>query len=218
MRRIIRLLARLLIVAIVGLIAYETWRVFEARSETRALIDQRLAVAREQNITLPPERVDILLKVEDPSFWENAGYDFETPGAGATTLTQGLGKLLYFKQFTPGFEKIELVLIARFALTPLATKEEILTATLATASFGRRDGKPVIGFAEAAKVWFGRDLAALTDDDYIGLVAMLIGPNGLDPVYHAEAHAERVGRIKRLLAGECTPAGWSDASLEGCAS
>ena len=47
---------------------------------------------------------------------------------------------------------------------------------------------------------------------------MLIGPNGLDPVYHAEAHAERVGRIKRLLAGECTPAGWSDASLEGCAS
>ena len=217
MRRILRLLARLLVVAVIGLIAYETWRVFEARFQTRALIDQRLAVAREENISLTPERIDILLKVEDPTFYENAGYDFETPGAGATTLTQGLAKRLYFARFTPGFEKIELVLIARFALTPLATKEEILTATLATASFGRRDGTAVIGFAEAAKVWFGRDLAALTDDEYIALVAMLIGPNGLDPVDHADALAERVGRIKRLLAGACRPTGWSDAALDGCA-
>ena len=217
MRRIFRLLTRLLVIAVIGLTAYETWRVLEARSQTRALIDQRLAVAREQNISLTSERIDILLKVEDPTFYENAGYDFETPGAGATTLTQGLAKRLYFARFSPGFEKIELVLIARFALTPLATKDEILAATLATASFGRRDGKPVIGFAEAAKVWFGRDLAALSDDEYIALVAMLIGPKELDPIDHADALADRVGRIKRLLAGTCAPAGWSDVALDGCA-
>jgi membrane carboxypeptidase/penicillin-binding protein len=217
MRRIFRRTALLLAIAILGLTAYETWRVFDARAETRALIEARLAVARDQNITLSPDRLAILLKVEDPTFYDNAGFDFETPGAGWTTLTQGLAKRLYFDRFAPGFEKLELILIARFALTPLATKDEILTAVLATAYFGQHEGRPVIGFAEGARAWFGKALADLSDDEYIALVAMLVGPNGLDPVRHGPELAERVARIKRLLAGACAPAGWSDVTLQGCA-
>ncbi len=218
MGRIFKRIGLLLVIAVLGLAGYETWRVLEARAETRALIDARLAVAHDQGLTLSPERLAILLKVEDPTFFDNDGTDFETPGAGWTTLTQGLAKRLYFDRFTPGFEKIELILISRFALTPLASKDEILTAILATAYLGERGGKPVIGFGSGAEAWFGKPLADLSDDEFIGLVAMLVGPNGLDPVRHGEALATRVARIKRLLAGACRPAGWRDVALDGCAS
>jgi hypothetical protein len=52
---------------------------------------------------------------------------------------------------------------------------------------------------------------------YIGLVAMLIGPNALTPGRHADAHRERVERIKRLVSGACEPAGVFDPWYEGCA-
>lgn len=217
MRRLFKFMAAGIAVLVSGVAIYETWRVFDARAETRALIDQRVAAARAQNIALSPQRIGILLKVEDPTFYENPGYDFQSPGAGWTTLTQGLAKRLYFDGFKPGFEKIELILIARFALTPLASKDEILTAALSTAYLGRHDGKPVIGFAEAAQAWFGHPLEQLSDDDFIALVAMLVAPDRLDPVRHPAELAERVARIKRLIADACVPAGWRDVALDGCA-
>jgi len=39
--------------------------------------------------------------VEDPHSFEHGGVDFSTPGAGITTITQGLVKHLYFDQFKP---------------------------------------------------------------------------------------------------------------------
>lgn len=53
------------------------------------------------------QRKDILLAVEGPIFMRHHGVDLVTPGAGMTTITQGLAKLVYFPDgFEPGISKI----------------------------------------------------------------------------------------------------------------
>ena len=203
----------LLLMALAG---YETFRVFQARGQTPALI---AAIPIDPDIIhLPADRVAMLLAVEDPTFWSNDGTDFSSPGAGNTTLTQGLAKLLYFPNgFRPGFDKIELVLIAKFALTPIAGKQAILRAMLASANLGRDKNGPIAGFSEGARRWFGKPLSGLSSDEYLSLVAMLYAPAAMNPVRHPAENAERVRRIKRLLAHRCAPAGLEDVELKGCA-
>lgn len=216
MRRALRYLLIGVLLAACGLNLWWLWRVRDAAARASALIAQTLAEADPALDALPLARIDVLLAVEDPSFWANDGTDFKTPGQGWTTLTQGLAKRLYFTRFTPGFEKVELILIAKFALSAQVPKAEILKAALATAYLGEGPGGPVIGVAAGARAWFGKGLDALSDDEWLALVAMLIAPNALDPKDHAPANAARVARIKRLLAGTCTPDGWRDVWLQGC--
>ena len=61
---------------------------------------------------LSAEQLRILLAVEDPKFFSHPGVDLSTPGAGMTTITQGLVKFLYFDQFRPGLAKIRQSLLA----------------------------------------------------------------------------------------------------------
>jgi membrane peptidoglycan carboxypeptidase len=167
---------------------------------------------------IPGQRIAVLLRVEDPTFWINDGIDLTSPGAGFTTLSQGLGKSVLFERFTPGLGKIELMLLTRFALEPSVPKRDILRAFLATAYFGHDEAGAVNGFPEGARRWFGKELADLSDREFIALVAMLPAPNALDPIRHASANAERVERIERLSANRCTPAGFADVFLESCAA
>jgi membrane peptidoglycan carboxypeptidase len=209
-----------LLAALLGLVGFEAWRVIDARAKTPALLRGALAGADPQLAALSPHQIDALVLIEDPTFWTNDGLDFTSPGQGHTTLTQGLAKRFYFRRFKPGFArlgKLELMLLTKFALNARATKQEILSATLATAYFGNDKSGPIVGFAEGARRWYGRELSELDFDSYLGLVAMLIAPNALNPLAHGEANAERVERIKRRLAGECVPNGHRDVVLDGCA-
>lgn len=205
---------------LIGLAGYEAWRVLDARARTPALVRSALNEADPELAALPHAWVEALILIEDPSFWANDGLDFKTPGQGATTLTQGLAKRLYYKRFTPGFlrlGKLDLMLVSKFALGARASKEKILLAALATAYLGNDKQGAVIGFAEGARRWYGRELSELDFDSWLGLVAMMIAPNELDPMRHGEANIERVMRIKRLLAKECRPNGYRDVALDGCA-
>jgi membrane peptidoglycan carboxypeptidase len=205
-------------ISILALAGYETARIFQARAQTPHLIAAINQRADPEIARLPPERIAMLLAVEDPTFWTNDGTDFFSLGAGKTTLTQSLGKGLYFPNgFHPGFPKIELILIAKFATTPLAAKRDILRAAMATYYFSHDEKGDVVGFAEAARRYFGRPLSALSDDQYLALVAMLRAPNATDPKRHPAANAERVSRIRRLLAHACVPLGAGDDELKGCA-
>jgi len=59
-------------------------------------------------------------------------------------------------------------------------------------------------------VWYGRELSEISRRQWRALVAMVIAPSALDPVRHAEASAERVRRVERLVAGEYAPRGLMD--------
>jgi membrane peptidoglycan carboxypeptidase len=199
------------------LIAYEAFAVARARWRTPDILARNAhpVVTADQ---LGARRVGILLRVDDPGFYHHHGVDFSTPGQGRTTLTQALVKRLYFDGgFKPGFAKIEQSLIARFVFDPATSKRRQLDMYLNLASFGTRQGRQVTGFADAARVFYGRPLAALDERQFISLVAMLIAPNALDPVRHPRENAERVGRIERLIAGRCRPRDVADIRYPDCA-
>ena len=202
-------------ILVLGFVGYEAAAVVSASQRTPDILRQ--VASRPVSLgSVPKRRLDMLLAVEDPGFYRHSGVDFSTPGQGMTNLTQSLVKRLYFDRFEPGFAKIEQSLIARFVLHPAMAKDDQLEVFLNYASFGRRDGRPVIGFSDAARSWYGKDLASLTDDEFLGLVAMLMAPRDLDPIRNRAANAERVRRIKLMLAGKCRPSGLKDVSYEGC--
>jgi membrane peptidoglycan carboxypeptidase len=165
--------------------------------------------------SLPPRYLEILLAVEDPNFLNHHGIDLTTPGAGYTTITQGLAKQVYFVRFRSGVAKIKQSLYA-LVLDRRVSKQDQLKLFINTVYMGTFSGKPVNGFPDAARVYFGKDFGALTEDQYIALVAMIVGPDGFNVVRFSARNAERVRRIKKLLRGECKPAGLADVFYEGC--
>ena len=200
---------------------YLAWRVVDQSERAPARVAEILAAADPAIDAISNQRLEWLVRVEDPTFWTNDGIDQSTPGAGMTTLSQGLGKQIFFERFSPGplrLGKLELMVLTRFVLVENVSKQEILRAVLVNAYLGHDEAGPVIGFAEGARRWFGKELADLTDREFLGLVAMLTAPNRLSPANHAAENSERVSRIERMLAGECSPADLNDIYYERCAT
>ena len=215
MRRALRWAAVLFAGLLLLLVAYEAFALWRAKQRT----PQVLAEAAKGELRLadiPPRRLAMLLKVEDPGFYRHRGVDFSTPGAGMTTITQSLVKRFYFERFEPGFAKLEQSLIARFILHPVMPKKAQLKAYLNHSHFGWREGRPVVGLAAAARVYYRRELAQLSDRQFLSLVAMLMAPRDLDPLRKPAANAERVRRIEAMLAGRCAPQGLRDVAYESC--
>jgi membrane peptidoglycan carboxypeptidase len=180
----------------------------------------------EQSSTLPltvddfrGSRLEWLLKVEDPNFYQHHGVDWRTPGAGYTTLTQGLVKTLFYHSgFTPGFlrwRKIQQTIIA-VAFNARVPKDEQLRMFINLAYMGTRNGHHIVGFSQAAQEYFGKDFRTLTDDEYLSLVAVLVAPERYSPAKHPAANQERVARIHRLIAGTCKPTGLADVEYARC--
>lgn len=216
--RIIKRIIAIIGALVVGLCAYEYYRLANAQSIT----DDLFATYAAQDFKglkwrdLSEWQQSAIIKVEDPNFFSHNGTDFSTKGAGLTTITQAIVKKLYFKHFTPGFQKIEQSLIARYAVTPVVSKEVQLNVFLNVSYFGDENGREVKGFADAARAYFGKLVSELSQDEFLGLVAMLIAPNDLKPRANNPKSTVRVARIKKLIAGQCEPSGLMDVQLEAC--
>lgn len=212
---------RKLAVAVAALIllylGYLGWRVVEERAAVSGKVDAIIARADPDELALPPHRIAALIRIEDPTFWSNKGIDLSTPGAGMTTLSQGLGKHLFFDDFEPGFRKGELMALTRFALYPKVDKDRTLKAAIANAYLGTSRRQAVTGFADGARTWFNKLLSQLSDREFLELEAMLVAPDMLKPGRGDAERIERVKRIERLLAGQCHPIGLRDVMLDGCA-
>jgi len=207
-RRVVRYSAGSLAVVLLAVCAYSAGVVFQARDHTRRVIIPGLEQDRPplKAGDLTPRQLEILLKVEDPAFFDHGGVDLRTPGAGLTTITQALVKKLFFKRFRPGPAKLKQTLIAYFALDPLVSKEDQLTLFLNRVGLGHG----VEGFAQAALHYYGRPFARLSEDEYISLVAMIIAPGNFNLADYPQRNALRVSRIKKLVAGEYRPKGLCD--------
>jgi hypothetical protein len=187
-----------------------------ARNATPQLINAAFSTFGKdlQLADLPAFRRELLLSVEDPLFDTHLGVDLETPGAGMTTITQGLVKLLYYPDgFQQGIAKIRQTLIARYALDDLVSKDDQLLLFLNITYFGDVDGVPVHGFSKAAKTYFNKSFVTLTDDEFLALVGMLISPNTLKP--DSPLGKARLERVKTFLAGAIKPAGLLDVEYVG---
>jgi membrane carboxypeptidase/penicillin-binding protein len=164
-------------------------------------------------------RREWLLRVDDPNFYRHHGIDSRTPGAGFTTITQGLVKILFFDDFQPGmfrWRKVKQTIVA-LAFNARVSKDEQLMLFVNAVYLGNREGHDVKGFSAASVEYFGKPFAQLSDDEFLQLVAMIVAPDKFNLATHPDQNRERVQRIKRLLAGECAPSTARDVEYVGCA-
>ncbi len=212
MKRLLRSVWIAVLGIVLAVCGYYVFTVWQARKATPAIFESfktdsqlRLKLA-----DFPDGWLGDLLMVEDPNFYGHNGVDLSTPGAGITTITQGMVKYLYFENFKPGVAKLRQSLIAVFAVNALIPKDEQLSVFVNTVWLGTHDGKPVRGFAEAAEEYFNKPFNKVTHDEYLSLVAMVIAPAHFHVERHPARNAERVRRIEGLLAGEYKPLGLMD--------
>ena len=202
--------------ALIAAAGYYANEVRVARAATPSLVSEswkRFGVQLKL-ADLSKERQAMLLAIEDPAFIRHHGVDLETPGAGMTTITQGLVKLIYFPNgFKQGIAKVRQTLIAQYALDSLVSKNDQLQLILNICYLGSKNGQPVHGYAAAAQAYFGKSFAELTDEEFLSLVAMHIAPDNLKP--GTPENTQRVQRIHAYLAGKYQPASLLDVDYNG---
>ena len=212
MKRTLKYLAMALGLFLVSGLIYYSYVIIKARIKTPLIVTEV-----ESKSPMPLKSTDLsewqlraLLTVEDPRFFEHKGIDFSTPGAGLTTMSQGLAKQLYFRPFKPGMAKIELILITRFAFDPLISKERQLTLFLNRVYLGKGKTGPIHGFEGASQTYLGKSFKELTEKEFLSLVAMVISPKTFHITDKPQANRERTERIERLVKGLYSPKGLMD--------
>ena len=190
-----------------------------AKLKTNQIV-QKIQISENYNLKLDSideQKINELLIVEDPGFYNHKGLDFKSLGAGWTTISQGIVKLLYFKKFQPGIKKIRLILITRFVFNSSVSKDTQLELFYNYAYLGNDyNGVAICGFLNASRFYFKKDFNDISNDEYLSLIAMLINPNKYRIDKHPEWNKERLFRIKKLINGYCKPNDWKDCELEGC--
>lgn len=186
--------------------------VMHARAKTPAIVSEALSPEKSklELDDLSDQQLDALLKIQDPNFYHHPGYDFSTPGAGITTLSQGLVKIFYFEEFRPGIKKIEQTLIARYAFDAMTPKDTILKLFVNHAYMGQRDKRPIYGFEDASDFYFHKPFKTLNEDEYLALIAMIRAPFTFHYLNKRAENDLRVSRIRKFLAGEYIPQDNSD--------
>lgn len=187
-----------------------------AAEELRTRADTLMAEGR-GGADLGAERLERLLRVQDPAFRTHGGVDFRTAGAGATTISQSVSKRLAFERFRPGIGKLRQTGYA-LGLERSLSKDQILALWLDTLEMGRGPDGWMIGFFDASEALFGAPPAEVAETEFLRLVAVLIAPATFELQGDHRALRARVGRIERLHANECAPLDHGDVWLEGCRS
>lgn len=190
-----------------------------------------VATGREAQLTA--RQTAILTLVEDPTFFQHAGISLGN-GQGLATISGAVARDVYLygadldgaagalqalyravfaccKRADLGRDVMALVLDARLP------KERQLAVYVSQVYMGRNAGSQLRGLPQAAQSYLGKNLADTTDDEFIGLVAMIKAPNGFHPARNRAAYEQRVARVRALVAGDCRPGGWFDTALDACA-
>ncbi len=199
-------------IVLAGLLIYYTVVVIDARIDTPEIVQQ---VLKSDRIKLElsdfsTEQIEALLKIQDPNFYNHKGVDMSTPGAGITTISQGLVKMYYFGDFKPGIEKIKQVVISRFAFDVQVPKDTILKLFINEVYLGHNKGRIIKGYEDASIEYLSKTFKELTWDEFLSLTAMIRAPSTYHYINCKEANLDRVSKIKKMLSGEYIPKENSD--------
>jgi monofunctional glycosyltransferase len=156
---------------------------------------------------ISPRLVAAAVAAEDARFYEHAGVDWAAVrGAlekdwggrnlrhGASTITQQLAKNLYLSPRRTPWRKLREWAIAR-KLEAALTKRRILELYLNVVELGPR----TFGVEAAARRYFGRPAASLSDLEAATLAAVIPSPRLYDPVRHSQRVAHRARQILRAM-------------------
>ncbi len=150
-----------------------------------------------------PYFVDGLLATEDSMFWWHPGFnplrillaavhDIREGrlAAGASTLTQQLARTFMERRertFARKLRELAMALVLEVRLS----KEKILELYINEVNLGAFEGAPIHGMPQAARYFFGKDLAQVTPAEAATLIGMVKAPTSYDPRRHVEASTGR---------------------------
>ena len=161
-----------------------------------------------------PEHVKhAVLAIEDQRFFGHPGVDpIRTVGAiitnlrgdkpylvGGSTITQQIVKNTFLSPEKTPIRKLReqfmaLVLETRF------TKEQILELYLNDIVLGQRGPFAIHGVAEAARIFFGKDVSNVTLSEAATLAGMIQAPSRLSPFSHPQRATERRNLVLKEMA------------------
>lgn len=174
--------------------------------------DVNLKIGEQKTLTykdLPPTLVNAILAIEDRRFFQHSGLDVRGIGRaflswisdghfqfhqGGSTITQQLVKNTYLTPEKTLRRKFNEALIA-VALEQRLSKEDIFALYCNEIYLGQRDGVGVRGVAQAAKIFFDKELKDLTVDEAATIAGMIQSPAHYAPDRHPEAATERRNQV-----------------------
>lgn len=183
--------------------------VYGARGQVVARFakERRTVVAYDR---VPQVMIDAVLSAEDSDFFNHQGLDYlgiarcfvkntlsGRKVCGASTVTQQTVKTFFLDPEKTYTRKLrEMILTKR--LEEALEKKDILFLYLNQIYFGQG----AYGIQEAARVYFGKDVARLTVEEAALLAGLPQSPNGHDPYRHPERALKRrayvLGRMREL--------------------
>ena len=157
--------------------------------------------------TYPTEIVNMLLLVEDQSFFQHWGVDFkeivrvfygylfeDKPIRGASTITQQLIKNTLLSRDKDLSRKIDEALMAML-MELNYDKNYILERYMNTVYLAQQGSMAIHGFASASQFYFDKNVDDLDLREMATLVALLKGPSYYHPVKHIDRLNKRVDMI-----------------------
>ena len=157
--------------------------------------------------TYPTEIVNMLLLVEDQSFFQHWGVDFkeivrvfygyfleDRPIRGASTITQQLIKNTLLSRDKTLSRKIDEALMAML-MELNYDKNYILERYMNTVYLAQQGSIAFHGFASASRFYFDKKVDDLDLREMATLVALLKGPSYYHPVKHPDRLNKRVDMV-----------------------
>ena len=157
--------------------------------------------------TYPTEMVNMLLLVEDQSFFQHCGVDFkeivrvfygylfeDKDIRGASTITQQLIKNTLLSSDKTLSRKIDEALMAML-MELNYDKNYILERYMNTVYLAQQGSMAIQGFASASQFYFDKKVEDLDLREMATLVALLKGPSYYHPVRHPDRLNKRVDMI-----------------------
>ena len=178
-----------------------------------ALMSTGRAKRRQVPLEKIPERaVQAVLAIEDRRFHSHFGVDpFRTVGAvitnlrgdrpylvGGSTLTQQLVKNFFLTPEKSFRRKLQEQFMA-LLLERKASKDEILELYLNEVYLGQRGSFAIHGLAEAARLFFGKDVSNLSLSEAATIAGVIQSPAVLSPFHAAKRCRERRNVVLRAM-------------------
>jgi penicillin-binding protein 1B len=184
--------------------------------------EKRRPVALE---AIPDRMVQAVLSIEDRRFYEHPGIDpigmvgalfsyatgRRTQLAGASTITQQLVRNVFLPKFegmgmtlqdararSPKRKALEIWV--SLVLTSRASKEEILEMYLNDIPLGQRGSFAIFGVAEAARLFFGKDVSNVSLAEAATIAGVIQQPSALSPFNNPVKCKERRDVVLQAMA------------------
>ena len=206
MKKWLKRITLLNLIAVVIYLAYLNHLVQGAFSAPAKTTEQIIQIEYSLD-SYPKEMTNMLLLVEDQSFFQHPGVDVKEisrvfsaylldkkPLRGASTISQQLVKNTLLSREQTLSRKIKEVMMA--LLMELNYDKNFILERYMNTVYLAQDGAVAIhGFVGAGEYYFDKQMSQLNLDEMASLVALLKGPS----YYHPVRHPDRLEKRKNLI-------------------